>query len=117
MGGESCARGMAVRFEHRDYALIGPAACSPVCEFAARPMNARSTRRPLIMIDYPGLNSAWRHARRRGSSLISPRCRAWENGVQDSAGSRAMAVVPFEEEYFRRFGVRAEASVIRSWSI
>jgi lipid-A-disaccharide synthase len=120
MGGENCARaGMAVRFEHRDYALIGfTGVLTGLRKFIhlERSLKALIDRADLLIaVDYPGLNlRLCAHAHRRGVPVlyyIAPQVWAW--GEQRVAKIRrvvgAMAVVlPFEEEYFRRAGVRAE---------
>ncbi len=120
MGGENCARaGMTVRFEHRDYALIGfTGVLTGLRKFIhlERSMKALIDRADLLIaVDYPGLNlRLCAHAHRRGVPVlyyIAPQVWAW--GERRLARIRSvvdsMAVVlPFEEEYFRRAKVRAE---------
>lgn len=120
MAGANCARaGMDVHFEHGDYALIGfTGILSNLPKFARL---ERSMKRLIdgadlfIAVDYPGLNlRLCAHAHRRGVPVlyyIAPQVWAWGQGrvakIRRVVDTMAV-VLPFEEEFFRRAGVRAE---------
>jgi lipid-A-disaccharide synthase len=120
MAGAHCARaGMDVRFEYRDYALIGFTGVLAALPRFARLERALKTlidRADLfVAVDYPGLNlRLCAHARGRGRRVlyyIAPQVWAWgagRVGQMKRSVDRVAVVLPFETEIYERAGVPAE---------
>jgi lipid-A-disaccharide synthase len=120
MAGAHCAAaGMDVRFEYRDYAVIGFTgilAGLPKFYRLERRMRALIDHADLfIPVDYPGLNlRLCDHARARDTRVlyyIAPQVWAWGAGrVQRMRRSvdRVAVVLPFETRIYRDAGIEAE---------
>jgi lipid-A-disaccharide synthase len=120
MAGEHCARaGMDVRFEYRDYALIG---FTGILAGLPRFYRLEKDMRALIddaelfvAVDYPGLNlRLCDYARARGKRVlyyIAPQVWAWGAGrvrrMQRSV-DRVAVVLPFETDIYRDAGISVE---------
>jgi len=118
-GDRSRDAGMAVRFHHRDYAVIGftgVLASLPRFWRLERDIRRLIDRAELfIPVDYPGLNlRLCAYARARGVPVlyyISPQIWAWGAGRMDKIRAhvdRMAVVLPFEAELYRQAGVAAE---------
>jgi lipid-A-disaccharide synthase len=120
MGGDrSRAAGMDVRFDHRDYAVIGftgVLAGLPRFWRLERAMRRLIDNASLfIPVDYPGLNlRLCAYARSRGVPVlyyISPQIWAWGAGRMKkikASVDRMAVVLPFEADLYRQAGVEAE---------
>ena len=120
MAGVNCARaGMDVRFEHREYAVIGftgVLAALPRFARLEKALKALVDRSDLfIAVDYPGLNlRLCAYARRRGKRVlyyIAPQVWAWGAGRVDRmkrSVDRVAVVLPFEREIYARAGIPVE---------
>jgi lipid-A-disaccharide synthase len=120
MAGGNCARsGMDVRFEYRDYAVIGFTGI-----LASLPRYYRLERRlksliasadVFVAVDYPGLNlRLCAAARALGKPVlyyIAPQVWAWGAGRVERMKrtvDRVAVVLPFEADIYRRAGVPVE---------
>jgi lipid-A-disaccharide synthase len=120
MAGAHCARaGMDVRFEHRDYALIGftgVLAALPRFARLERGLKALIAGADLFLaVDYPGLNlRLCAHARARGKRVlyyIAPQVWAWGAGrvaKMKRTVDHVAVVLPFEREIYAQAGVPVE---------
>jgi lipid-A-disaccharide synthase len=120
MAGARCASaGMDVRFEYRDYAVIGFTgilAGLPGFYRLERALRALIDDADLfIAVDYPGLNlRLCDHARRRGKKVlyyIAPQVWAWGAGRLSRmrrSVDRVALVLPFETSIYRDAGIEAE---------
>ncbi|HEX6790643.1 MAG TPA: lipid-A-disaccharide synthase [Candidatus Krumholzibacteria bacterium] len=120
MAGAHCAAaGMDVRFEYRDYAVIG---FTGILSSLPRFHRLEKRMRALIddadlfiPVDYPGLNlRLCDHARARGRRVlyyIAPQVWAWGAGRVERmrrSVDRVAVVLPFETAIYRDAGVQAE---------
>jgi lipid-A-disaccharide synthase len=120
MAGAHCARaGMDVRFQYRDYAVIGfTGILSSLPRFYRLERNLRSLINDadlFIAVDYPGLNlRLCDYARARGKRVlyyIAPQVWAWGAGRIERmrrSVDRLAVVLPFETKFFRDAGLEAE---------
>jgi lipid-A-disaccharide synthase len=120
MAGAHCAAaGMDVRFEYRDYAVLGFTgilAGLPRFYRLERDMHALIDDADLfIPVDYPGLNlRLCAHARAQGKRVlyyIAPQVWAWGAGRVERmrrAVDRVAVVLPFETAIYRDAGIEAE---------
>ncbi|HET6349891.1 MAG TPA: lipid-A-disaccharide synthase [Candidatus Krumholzibacteria bacterium] len=120
MAGANCAAaGMDVRFEYRDYAVIGFTgilASLPRFYQLERRLRALIDDADLfIPVDYPGLNlRLCAHARRRGKRVlyyIAPQVWAWGAGRVERmrrSVDRVAVVLPFETSIYQDAGMQAE---------
>ncbi len=120
MAGSHCAAaGMDVRFEYRDYAVIG---FTGILSILPRVYRLEKQMRALINdadlfipVDYPGLNlRLCDHARARGKRVlyyIAPQVWAWGAGRvarMRRSVDRVAVVLPFETSIYRDAGIEAE---------
>jgi lipid-A-disaccharide synthase len=120
MAGDRCRQaGMELRFDHRDYAVIGftgVLAGLPRFLRLEREMKRLIDRAALfIAVDYPGLNlRLCAHAHARGVPVlyyIAPQVWAWGRGrVQKMKRTvdQVAVVLPFETEIYRDAGIPVE---------
>lgn len=120
MAGAQCAAaGMDVRFEYRDYAVIGFTgilASLPRFYRLEKRLRALIDEADLfIPVDYPGLNlRLCEYARARGKRVlyyIAPQVWAWGAGRVERMRrtvDRVAVVLPFETAIYEKAGMRAE---------